>query len=81
MDADRYKGRRIPGQFDGGGNSITGMTIDSASDHVGLFGITKGGTLEQIKLENLPLYPRALVMLMWARSPVKAILAPFKIVA
>ena len=28
------------------------MTIDSASDHVGLFGITKGGTLEQIKLEN-----------------------------
>ena len=46
------KDAAFQGSFDGGGNSITGMTIDSASDHVGLFGITKGGTLEQIKLEN-----------------------------
>ena len=46
------KDAAFQGTFDGGGNSITGMTIDSSSDHVGLFGITKGGTLEQIKLEN-----------------------------
>ncbi len=44
------------GYFDGNGVTITGLTIDTASEKyafVGLFGALEGGTIENITLENV----------------------------
>lgn len=46
---------RYTGTFDGGGHTITGLTINqSGTDHVGLFGCIGGrGTVKNLTLENV----------------------------
>ena len=47
--------KRYTGTFDGGGHTITGLTINqSGTDHVGLFGCIGGrGTVKNLTLENV----------------------------
>ena len=42
------------GTFDGGGNTITGLTVTGSNEYAGLFGrIGSGGTVKNVKLENV----------------------------
>ena len=45
---------RYTGTFDGGGHTITGLTVTGSDQYVGLFGyIDKVGTVKNVKLENV----------------------------
>jgi hypothetical protein len=41
------------GRLDGKGHAISNLTIDSAENYVGLFGLTDGATIENLRLVNV----------------------------
>lgn len=41
------------GEFDGRGHTISNLTIESAANYVGLFGLTDGALIERVRLLNI----------------------------
>ncbi len=54
-DGKTYTGNAFKGNFNGNGNTITGLTIIStdSSAAVGLFGVVYGGTVQNLVFENV----------------------------